>query len=99
MTTPGQIEVEFPKSQRDLFPPEAQQLYIETYKQSFADTARGNSDQLSHESVAARDAWGAVKRQFEEDPVTHKWRAIGGQVAAPVKKDSLLDGFKRMFKR
>jgi cation transport regulator ChaB len=99
MATPGQTEVEFPKSQRDLYPTEAQQLYVETYKQSFADSAKGNSGQLSHESVASRDAWEAVKRQYEEDPVTHKWRAIGGQVDVPAKKDSLLGVFMRMIKR
>lgn len=65
MTVSTEIEVVFPKSQRDLFPLAAQHLYVETYKRSFAESAQGNSNQLSPESVAARDAWDAVKRAYE----------------------------------
>lgn len=54
---------------------------------------------MSHESVAARDAWDAVKRAFMEDPTTHKWRAIGEQADAPAARGSFLKGFKRLFKR
>jgi len=99
MATPTEIAVEFPKSQRDLFPAAAQQLYIETYKRSFADSAKGNSNQLSHDSVAARDAWDAVKRAYEQDHVTHKWRAIGGAALIPAEKGSFMSTLKRLFKR
>ena len=99
MATPVDIEVEFPKSQRDLFPAVAQQLYIETYKHSMAKSVEGNSNQLSHEGVAARDAWDAVRREFIQDSVTHKWRAIGGQADMLAEKGSFLDTFKRLFKR
>ena len=104
MAIPIETEVEFPKSQRDLFPAAAQQLYVETYKQSFAESTKGNSNQLSHDSVAARDAWDAVKCAYEQDDVTHKWRAIaiaspGGQADAQAGKDSFLGAIKRLFKR
>jgi cation transport regulator ChaB len=100
MTTPAQIQVEFPKSQRDLFPPAAQQLYVEAYKQSYAESLKGDSGQLSHEGVASRDAWFAVKKAFVEDHLTHKWRAIGeSEAAAPAPNPSLLERFKRLFKR
>ena len=75
-------EVVFPRTMRDIYPAAAQQLYIDTYKNSFADSATGTSNQLSRESVAARDAWNAVKREYEEDHLTHKWRRIG-EAAAP----------------
>ena len=99
MPTPVVTEVVFPKSQIDLYPAAAQQLYIETYKRSFVESAKGNSNQLSHDSVAARDAWDAVRRAFKEDPMTHKWRAIGEQTDTPTERGSLLRGFKRLFKR
>ena len=99
MATPIEIAIEFPKSQRDLFPAAAQQLYIVTYKQSWAESARGTADQLSHESVAARDAWDAVKRAFVQDFVTHTWRAIGDPVETSAEKRSILSAIKRLFKR
>ncbi len=101
MTAPADIKVEFPKSQRDLFPLAAQELYVETYKKSYAESVRGNSTQLSHEGVASRDAWFAVKSQYVEDHVTHKWLPIGGVAPAEVhaQKPSLLAQFKRLFTR
>jgi cation transport regulator ChaB len=101
MTAPEVIKVEFPKSQRDLFPLAAQELYVETYKKSYADSVRGDSAQLSHEGVASRDAWFAVKSQYVEDHVTHKWLPVGGVAPAEVhaQKPSLLGRIKLMFKR
>lgn len=99
-----QNEVEFPRALRDMFPPEAQALYVETYKQSWARSVQGSNDmskdKLSREGAVARDAWEAVKREFEEDTVTHKWHRIGEQ-AAPQKAagGSILGVLRRMFRR
>jgi cation transport regulator ChaB len=94
------IEVVFPRSMRDIFPAAAQAVYIEAYKQSWAKSAEGTHKQMSLEGVAARDAWDAVKREFAEDPFTHKWRRIGEQVAEePTGKKSFLGGIKGVFKR
>ena len=95
-------QVVFPRSLSDIYPVAAQQLYIETYTQSWATTAAGTSNALSRAGVAARDAWDAVRREFMDDPVTHKWRRIGDQVAAePTRtgKRSFLGTVKGMFKR
>lgn len=94
-------EVVFPQSMRDLFPTEAQRIYIETYKQSWAKAYDGTSDQMSLEGVAARDAWEAVKRQYSQDPVTHKWGRIDGQTLVEshdAGKQSFMDKLKRLFK-
>lgn len=96
-----ETEVVFPRSMRDIFPAAAQQVYIETYKQSWAKSVQGTSDQLSPESVASRDAWDAVRREFVEDPLTHKWRRAGDQVAAEptgTDKRSFLGKVKGLFK-
>ena len=95
-------QIVFPHSLIDIYPVAAQQLYIETYKQSWATTAAGVSGSLSLESVAARDAWDAVRREFTQDAVTHKWRSNGDQVAAePTRtgKRNFLGTVKGMFKR
>ena len=97
-----ETEVVFPRSMRDIFPAAAQQVYIEAYKQSWAKSAEGTHDQLSLEGVAARDAWDAVRREFMEDSLTHKWRRTGEQVATePTRTDnrSFLGKVKNLFKR
>lgn len=99
-----ETEVVFPRSMRDIFPAAAQQVYIETYKQSWAKSAEGTHDQLSLEGVAARDAWDAVRREFMEDTVTHKWRRIGEQTTdltgeTRTDKRSFLGTVKSLFKR
>ena len=100
MTATSQNKVVFPQSLRDMFPVEAQKLYVESYEHSFASFKAGNVD-LARESVASRDAWDAVRRQFVEDSVTHKWRRIGEEAQAPtrVQKRALLDILKGMLKR
>jgi cation transport regulator ChaB len=97
-----ETEVVFPRAMRDIYPAAAQQLYIETYKRTWAESKIGTSNQLSRESVAARDAWDAVKREFVEDSLTHKWRRVGDQATANVthaEKGSFMSIIKRLFKR
>ena len=98
----AEVEVVFPPSMRDIYPAAAQQLYIETYKHSWAESVKGTSSQLSLEGVAARDAWDAVRREFEQDSTTHKWRRIGEIALAQVshaEKGSLLNTIKHLFRR
>jgi len=97
-----ETEVVFPRSLRDIYPAPAQQLYIETYKQAWATAEAGSRDSLSRESVAARDAWEAVRRLYAQDPVTRKFRHIGDEVAVESKrkdKRSLLGAVKGLFNR
>ncbi len=97
-----ETEVVFPRSMRDMFPAAAQQVYIEAYKRSLADSAKGTNNQLSVEGVAARDAWDAVRREFVEDSLTHKWGRIGDQATAevtPTEKGSFLSAIKHLFGR
>ena len=96
-----ETEVVFPRSMRDIYPAAAQQLYIETYKRSMSDSEKGTNNQLSLESVAARDAWDAVRREYVEDPMTHKWRSVSDHAAAQVTKNEkggLLNTIKNLFK-
>jgi cation transport regulator ChaB len=100
MTT--ETEVVFPRALRDIYPAPAQQLYIETYKKSWAVTEESSRDNLSRESVAARDAWDAVGRLYTQDPVTHKFRRSGDQVAAEpsqMGRRTFLGTLKGLFKR
>ena len=94
--------VEFPRAMRDLFPVAAQQLYVETYKQSWAKSAEATGNELSREGAASRDAWNAVRREYIEDPTSHKWRRIDEPTAAPGVRSadrSLLGRLKGWFKR
>ncbi len=97
----AETEVVFPRSLSDIYPAAAQQVYIETYKKSFATSDGDTRDRLSRESVASRDAWDAVGREFVQDSVTHKFHRIGEQaaVAGQGGKKSLLGTVKGLFKR
>jgi len=95
-----ETEVEFPRGMRDLYPDTAQKLYIDTYKQSWAKLAESTNNALSREGLASRDAWNAVRREFMEDPDTHKWRRVGEQApAAQAGKRSVMGTLKGLFKR
>jgi cation transport regulator ChaB len=101
MTTASENKVVFPPALRDMYPADAQKLYIEMYEQSWGTFKVGGGD-LSRESVAARDAWDAVRREFVDDPVTHKWRRIGEQAVqekTQMDKRSFRDVLRRMMKR
>jgi cation transport regulator ChaB len=94
-------KVFFPPSLSDIFPPDAQKLYIEAYKQSWADAHGASSGDLVREGVASRDGWAALRREFVDDPVTHKWHRIGEPAAAEAtrpEKRAFLGTIKRLFK-
>jgi cation transport regulator ChaB len=97
----AQTEVVFPRSLSNLYPVEAQKIYIETYKQSMAIHAAETKNGLSVESMASRDAWDAVQREFVQDPVTHKFHRVGEQVVdtSQTDKRSLLDKVKGLFNK
>ena len=98
----AETEVVFPRTLSDIYPMAAQQLYIETYKLSWATPGGATQDRMSRESVASRDAWNAVWREYIQDDVTHKWRRKGDQAAAestPTGKRSLFGAIKGMLKR
>jgi DNA-binding NarL/FixJ family response regulator len=97
-----ETEVVFPRSLSDIYPEQAQKLYVEAYKQSWVTAAAGSRDNLSRESVAARDAWEAVRREYAQDPVTHKFRLNGEQAAAEsirTGKRTFLGTVKGLFRR
>jgi cation transport regulator ChaB len=95
-------EVIFPRTLSDIYPMAAQEIYIKTYKQSWARSGEAAKDSLSRESVASRDAWDAVWREYMQDAVTHKWHRIDDRVAASSSqtgKRSFISTVKGMFKR
>ena len=98
----AETEVVFPRSLSSIFPAAAQQVYIETYKKSWATTVAGTQDGLSRESLVARDSWDAVKREFMQDDVTHKWYRIGEQIPVQetrAEKQSVFDAIRSLFRR
>jgi cation transport regulator ChaB len=82
MTGPAQDNAMFIRSLPMNLPPAAQHVYVDAYKQSMAKPVEGLPDAQSRESVADRDAWDAVRREFIEDPLTHKWSHVGDHAPA-----------------
>jgi cation transport regulator ChaB len=95
-----QTPIVFPIGLRDIYPLEAQQLYIQTYKQTMEQFKPNGG--LSREGAAARDAWDAVRREFVEDPETHKWYRKGEPTPSSKNKansPSIRNTLKGLFKR
>lgn len=103
MVNTGQSEELFVRGLPTELPAAAQRLYVDAYKQSMTKPVEGAgaSDELTRESVAARDAWAAVRRLYREDPATLKWRPIVDQATAggtQAAKRSFLGRVKGLFK-
>ncbi len=65
-----------PDSVKDHLPKRAQELYMEAYNnawEQYKDPSkrRGNS---SHEETAHRVAWTAVKKQYQKDESSGRWK-------------------------
>ena len=94
-------QVTSPHALVDMYPIDAQQLYIDTCKQSLGNSAGETRDHLSRESVAAYDAWDAVYREFTQEQVTHHGRHGSDTSITESKqtgKHSLVDTVKGIFK-
>jgi cation transport regulator len=67
---------ELPDSVRDNLPARAQEIYKEAYNSAWdtykdPDKRRGDADR---EETAHRVAWAAVKKEFEKDEDSGKWK-------------------------
>ncbi len=67
---------DLPASVKDHLPKHAQKLYMEAYNNAWdrykdSSKRRGNS---SHEETARRVAWTAVKKQYQKEESSGRWK-------------------------
>lgn len=68
---------ELPDSVRDPLPEEAQEIYLEAYNRSWKMYDEQSGGDMGRESVANRDGWAAVRREYTKDEETGEWFPAG----------------------
>ncbi len=73
---PYQSTSDLPDNIRNVLPPHAQEIYMEAFNSAWQEydqpeERRGDS---SREETAHRVAWSAVKKKYEKDEATGKWK-------------------------
>jgi cation transport regulator ChaB len=100
MTGTAQDETMFIRTLPMNLPPSAQHIYVDAYKQSMAKPVESIPG-AQRETVADRDAWDAVRREFVENPLTHKWSQIGAHTPVeetPAVERSVLTRIRNLLK-
>jgi cation transport regulator ChaB len=87
---------ELPVTVRTVLPEEAQALYLKAYTEGWDTYDEETSSELSRESVAHRQGWVAVEREFVQEERSGKWYRRGEEpeVSEPA---SLVDKVKAVF--
>ncbi len=71
---------ELPDSVRDSLPNHAQEIYQAAYNSAWEqyDEPEERRDDASREETAHRVAWAAVKRDYEKEEESGRWKRKGG---------------------
>jgi cation transport regulator len=65
---------DLPSNLREILPEHAQEIFVKSFNnawQEYQDTNR--PAELSHEEIAFRTAWNAVKKKYAKNKRTGKW--------------------------
>jgi len=81
---------ELPDSLRDRLPEEAQAVYLEAYNRSWEMYDEESGGDMGQESVANRDGWAAVRREFYKHEDTGTWYREGEEPEEPEEEGGLL---------
>ena len=101
----GRSEVKYasksdlPKTITDVLPDEAQEIYLRVYERVWEQSGERNVAQLSRDSVAHRQAWAAVGREYVLDPVTGQWHRKGEKPVREEQGGGLLKKLKSLIGR
>jgi cation transport regulator len=86
---------DLPATIRDILPEEAQQVYLEAYQRSYDDYEEGEGGDLSRESVAHRDGWTALQREYRQNRETGEWQRRGEESPeAGEEEEGIIDTLK-----
>lgn len=93
---------DLPASISEVLPKEAQELYLEQYKEAWDEYDKVVAGGLDQPGIAHRDAWAAVIEKYELDAQTGKWRLktaieADAKEAAGEHGKSFIDKIKDLF--
>jgi cation transport regulator len=64
---------DLPDIVRDVLPERAQELYLEAFNEAWEEYDEEKTSEMSQESVANREGWAAVRKEYTHDDKTGKW--------------------------
>jgi cation transport regulator len=73
---PYRSKSELPEKLSNVLPDHAQEIYVEAFNSAWVqyDEPEERRDNSSREETAFRVAWAAVKKKYEKDPESGKWK-------------------------
>ncbi|HEX2909055.1 MAG TPA: ChaB family protein [Phototrophicaceae bacterium] len=74
---PYQKPTDLPETVRDHLPPHAQEIYLEAFNSAWEqyDEPEERRGDDTREETAHKVAWAAVKKKYEKDDQSGRWRA------------------------
>ncbi len=91
---------DLPQSITAVLPEGAQEIYRQTYNKIWNQVGEQPGRSLSRESLAHRQAWSAMQREYEQDFSTGKWHRKGEPVVAAKKEPrGLMPWLRHLFHR
>jgi cation transport regulator len=89
---------DLPSDLRAILPREAQELYLDVYQRSWETYEEEQGGDMGQESVAHRDAWSAVRREYVKDEGSGRWYPKGDLPEDEEDEDEgLIDKIKDVF--
>lgn len=88
---------DLPDTVADVLPDEAQEVYLKGYQRGWDKFTEATSAGLSRESVAHRQGWEAVKREFVLEEGLGAWYRRGEAPDEEARPLSFLDRLRGLF--
>ena len=88
---------DLPSDIRAVLPREAQELYLEVYQKSWDTYDEAEGGDMGRPSVAHRDAWSAVRREYVKDESSGRWYAKGELPEEEEENGGLIEDIKDAF--
>ena len=72
---------DLPETITHVLPDDAQKVYLEIYNRAWDEYDQETIEDMSRHSVAHREAWATIEREFERDLNSGTWQRKGEQPA------------------
>jgi cation transport regulator len=72
---PYRTKLDLPFHLREILPEHAQEIFVKSFNNAWEEykESANRPDDISHEEIAYRTAWNAVKKKYSKDNQTGKW--------------------------
>jgi len=88
---------DLPETLTSILPVEAQELYLEGYQRGWSMYDADTSSELDRPSVAHRQGWTMVRKEFAQDEGTGKWHRKGEEPDEEESSEGPIEALKDLF--